>query len=109
MAPKKKPAKKARKPYTRKAETTAPVSYEALQIETTPPPFIRGLTPEKIAYLKKLEFTVKQVKPGQAFIVPSDRVNTTKTWLSREYPDRKYSFAIIDEKFTRCYYLALNP
>lgn len=102
-----KKAKPAKRKYTKKNEPFwgAPLegtssvkrrgSTDTFQIEVAPPPLVRGATAEKLALLTKVDRTMANTKPGQAFIIPISGESTIKRHLKREYPNDRFSFTKI--------------
>ncbi len=88
----KKAAKKRGRPAKkrgRKPNAVAVIDANIFEIEETPPPpRFRGTTPEVEALKEKIKRTLQQLKPGQAFILPSEHRSAVRKFLSDAYPDK---------------------
>src|SRR5262245_38666719 len=65
--------------------TTKETKVTAFEIESEPPSFRSN--PELESVLKRVEATVKLIKPGQAFIVPARSRHSIKKFIDQKWPE----------------------
>lgn len=70
-------------------------SGDPFTIEATPPPLVRGATPEKLALYDKVDATMRLTKPGQAFIIPAKHRGIIEAHLRRKYIEDRFAFGKI--------------
>jgi len=81
--------KKTAKKRGRDPGSTKAMSLDIFEIEAAPPPHrFRGTTPEVEMLKEKIKRTMEYLKPGQAFIVPSEHRVAVRRFLTTEYPDK---------------------
>lgn len=100
MAVKKKAPKKQRAAWGSKTKThlnevVVASTNEMFTIEDTPPPAIRGATPQKLALYAKIDRTLLSLKTDQAFVIPQLMRNTVESYLKRNYTRDRWSFSAI--------------
>jgi len=69
-------------------------SYAPFEIEENPPVIGRsafGITMERI------DATLKLLKPGQAFVMPSISINSVRKYLRQTYTSEKFSCTVIQD------------
>jgi hypothetical protein len=102
---------KAKRAYNRKIQKPIPdPNPDMLEIETAPPPPLRGASLEKLEFLDKVDRTLEFVQTGQAFIIPIERRDIVAAHLKRKYADERWPFMKIanNPKSLRVYRLAYN-
>lgn len=78
-------AKKQKRAYTKRLPpvVSATSKNETFLVEELPPPPLRGASLEKLALLDKVDRTLPNVKPGQAFIIDAKDKNIVQSHLKR--------------------------
>lgn len=103
-----KKAAKKKAPAKRKYVKRAIVNTQQVkpfEIEANPPSF--RLNPDLQNVLKRIEETIKILKPGQAFVVPSKSRHSIKKFIEENWPQRKFLYSIIKDNtgMMRIYFL----
>lgn len=93
--PGRKPAKKKspdKRAYKKRQPAQTPDSTlgDELYIEKDPPPLTVKYEPERAVFIDKIHKAAKQVKPGEAFIVPAKFKSTAKTYLQNAFKEHRY-------------------
>lgn len=71
---------------------------ETFEIEKNPPPpSYSKWNPERDAIIKKIEATLRGVKTGEAFIIEAKNKNTVQGYLSKAYPEERFSYILIPD------------
>lgn len=90
MAKKNKPVK--RQPVTNSSKNNLLKPGDGFEIETTPPPYLRGNSLDRMEFIEKLQRAVKVVKPGEAFIIPKAKRHTADNYLKTNCAEYRYLF-----------------
>lgn len=75
------------------------------EIEAAPPSY--RLNPDLMHTLKRVEATIKLMKPGEAFVVPSKSRHSIKKMIEEKWPDLLFRYSKIKDNpaMMRIYFL----